>query len=193
MAKKASRPGSVEEWVAFLRQGKLTRRQVMLGLTALGVTGTGAAAVLAATHHVQQGTPAQIQQHLQRHDQHISRQMQGELEPMMRDYAEQAVVEDPLFAVPFVGRAAIAARYAAEVASVPDRTLEITNRVVAGGQLIVEWVARGTHTASFLGVGGTGGTYRISGVTVVTRGADGRIERESHYYDAADLRRQIEA
>jgi steroid delta-isomerase-like uncharacterized protein len=181
--------GSVRDLVEGLRQGKLSRRQVVIGLATLGVTGAGVAAVMAAT---KRGASAQTQQHLQQHDRHIAQQVQGDVAPMMQDYAEHAVVEDPLFALPFVGKEAIAARYASEVASVPDRALEITNRVVVGGQLIVEWVATGTHTGSFLGFGGTGKAYRLSGVTVVTRGADGRIEREAHYYDAAHLRRQVE-
>jgi steroid delta-isomerase-like uncharacterized protein len=90
-----------------------------------------------------------------------------------------------------MGKGAIAERYAAEVASVPDRTLRVLRRAMSGGQLIVEWEAIGTHQADFLGFGGTGRRYTLHGVTVVTR-QDGKIVRESHYYDAADLRRQVE-
>ena len=100
-------------------------------------------------------------------------------------------MDDPLFDQPFVGRVAIAQRYAAEVASVPDRTLHVTNRVVNGDTVIVEWRATGTHLAEFLGFGGTGRSFTINGVTIVTR-SDGKIVRESHYYSAADLRRQVE-
>jgi steroid delta-isomerase-like uncharacterized protein len=191
MATEANDRGSVREMAEALQHGKLSRRQVVLGLTALGVTSTGAAAVVAAVTH--RGTSAQIQQHLRQHDQHINRQMQGDVQQMMHDYADHAVVDDPLFAAAFAGKDAIAARYAAEVASVPDRVLQITNRVATGDQLIVEWVASGSHTGDFLGFGGTGRRYQIKGLTVVSRGADGRIVRESHYYDAADLRRQVEA
>jgi steroid delta-isomerase-like uncharacterized protein len=101
------------------------------------------------------------------------------------------VVEDPLFDQTFVGVAAIAARYASEVASVPDRALRIVSRSVTGNTVIVEWEAAGTHMASFLGFGGTGRAYRLNGVTVVTR-RNGLIVRESHFYDVAALRRQVE-
>jgi steroid delta-isomerase-like uncharacterized protein len=110
---------------------------------------------------------------------------------MTADYAENAVVDDPLFSRPFVGRDAIAARFAAEIASVPDRSLQVINRTVRGNQLVIEWEASGTHLNSFLGFGGTGRPYVLRGTTVTTR-INGKIVRESHYYDVAHLRGQIE-
>lgn len=182
---------SVRDLVEAVRSGKLTRRQLVVGLSALGLTAAGTAAIVAVATHPA-SAPHTTQQHLQQHDQHIVRQVQGDVPSMMSDYAADAVVDDPLFAEPFVGRQAIAARYAAEVASVPDRILRVLHRTVSGDQLVVEWEATGTHTQSFLGIGGAGRPYRLSGVTVVTR-RDGLIVRESHYYDAAHLRAQIEA
>ena len=191
MATNAGERKSVRELVEALRQGKLSRRELVVGLTALGITGAGVAAIVAAaTHRGAAATPQHLQ--LQQHDQHIAHQTQGDVSGHMADYAEHAIVDDPLFDKPFEGIHAITQRFVAEVASVPDRQLTILNRVVSGNQLIVEWVAAGTHAASFLGIGGSGRTYRINGVTVVTR-ENGKIVRESHYYDTAALRAQIEA
>jgi steroid delta-isomerase-like uncharacterized protein len=182
---------SVRDLVEAVRAGKLTRRQLVVGLSALGLTAAGIAAIVAVATHPASATHT-TQQHLQHHDQHIARQVQGDVPSMMSDYAEGAVVDDPLFAAAFVGRAAIATRYAAEVASVPDRALTVLHRTVSGDQLIVEWEATGTHSQPFLGIGGAGRPYRLHGVTVVTR-RDGLIVRESHYYDTAHLRAQIDA
>jgi steroid delta-isomerase-like uncharacterized protein len=184
-------PKTVQEMVEAVRKGKLSRRKLIVALTALGVTGAGAATVAAVTHRPTTSAAAQ-QQHLKLHDQHVTRQTRGDVNHMMSDYAADAIVDDPLFERPFVGVAAIAQRYAAEVASVPDRALTITNRIFAGEQLIVEWVATGTHVADYLGFGGTGRPFRLTGVTVVTR-REGKIVRESHYFDVAELRRQVEA
>lgn len=186
----AETPTSVEELITSARAGKLSRRRLIAGLTALGLTSGGAATVAAALTH--RATPAAQRAHLKLHDEHVARQVRGDVPSMMADYHDDAVVEDPLFDQPFVGKDAITRRHAAEVASVPDRQLTILHRVMNGDQLIVEWQASGTHAADYLGFGGTGNRFRINGVTVVTR-RDGKITRESHYFDAADLRRQVEA
>lgn len=184
------------------RSGTLSRRALLAGLTGLGLTAGGALAVLRVLSAQASGatggahgavdpvmpTPTP---HIQLHDQHIKNQLGGDTGAMMADYAEHAVVEDPLFTTPFVGKEAIAARYASEVASVPDRALRVLNRVVSGDQLIVEWEATGTHMYDFLGFGGTGRGYTLRGTTVVTR-ENGKIVREAHYYDVEHLRRQVE-
>lgn len=190
MTTEAAGDKSVRGMIEALRSGKLSRRKFVAALTALGITGAAAATVAAAA--MRRPTQTAQRQHLKLHDQHVTRQTQGNVQSMMSDYAENAIVDDPLFDTPFVGRDAIALRYAAEVASAPDRTLTINNRVMSGNQLIIEWQATGTHIADFLGVGGNGQRYTLTGVTIVTR-QDGKIVRESHYFDAAHLRRQIES
>jgi steroid delta-isomerase-like uncharacterized protein len=181
---------SVRQLVDAMRAGKLSRRKLIAALSALGITSAGAVAIAAVARGSAPSATRQ-RQHLIQHDQHVAHQTHGATKPMMQDYHNDAVVEDPLFSAPFVGLEAIERRFAAEVAAVPDRALTITNRFFAGEQLIVEWIATGTHANDFLGFGGTGRAYRLTGVTVVTR-RDGKIARESHYFDVADLRRQVE-
>lgn len=194
-------PRTVAQLERAFRSGKLSRRALLAGLTGLGLTAGGAIVVLRtlaaqssaapAAHGAVQPVMPTPTPHIPLHNQHIRSQLMGDVDKMMADYAEHAVVEDPLFTSAFVGKEAIAARYVAEVASVPDRALRILNRVVSGDQLIVEWEATGTHTGDFLGFGGTGRGYTLRGTTVVTR-ESGKIVRESHYYDVAHLRRQVE-
>ncbi len=172
-----------------LRAGHISRRHLLEGLGALGIT--GAAAALIAAHSQQAASPRAERLHFQLHDQHITRQTAGNTHAMVSDYAEDAMVEDPLFDQPFVGKEAIARRYAAEVASVPDRSLSISSRTLQGNELIVEWTATGTHVTPFLGVGGNGKRFTIHGVTVVVR-RDGKIIRESHFFNTQQLLEQIE-
>ena len=184
-------PTTVEGLVESARGGKISRRRLMVALSSLGVTAAGAAAIAATLKARASGASKHVQQ-LQQHDQHVAHQTRGDIQHMANDYHEDAVVEDPLFDQPFVGRDAISRRFSAEVASVPDRALRINNRFFVGDELIVEWQATGTHSGDFLGFGGTGRPYTLSGVTVVTR-RDGKIVRESHYYDVASLRSQVES
>lgn len=188
MADNTNQP-TMQQLIAAARRGMLSRRRFIAALTDLGISAAGAATVLSVA--TRRTTSTEHLAQLRLHDQHVTRQVQSNVDAMMADYAEDAVVEDPLFAAPFVGKQAIAARYAAEVASVPDRSLRILNRALSGEHLMVEWEATGTHVADFLGFGGTGRRYTLTGVTMVTR-RDGKIVRESHYYNVATLRRQVE-
>ena len=97
-----------------------------------------------------------------------------------------------MFAAPFVGRAAIMARKSAGFAAMPDMQIKVTNRVVHGDQLTVEWLATGTHSDDYPGLPATGRSFSIPGVTVVVR-RDGKIMRESLYYDMAEVQRQLSA
>ena len=190
MADSTDKGTSIHTMIEQLRNGGLSRREFITGLTALGVTAAGAATVLATVTRRPQKAGTSEVIHFDLHDEHVARQMAGDTPTMMDDYSPDATVEDPLFDQPFVGKEAIAKRYTAEVASVPDRQLRILNRTVAGDQLIVEWEAKGTHAGDFLGFGGTGRAYTLLGTTVVLR-REGKIVRESHYYDVHSLHQQV--
>lgn len=193
MADEKQQATNIAEMIAALRAGRLSRRAFVAGLTALGVTAAGAAVIAAsalrrAPAHAAPATHDPVQQH----HQHLTSQVQGDVTGHMADYADHAVVDDPLFSAPFAGKTAIAERFAAEIASVPDRAITVLKRTQVGSQLVVEWEARGTHSASYFGIGGLGRAYVLRGTTLVTRGADGKIVRESHFFDADALRRQID-
>ena len=190
MADSTDKGTSIHAMIEQLRNGGLSRREFIAGLTALGVTAAGAATVVATVTRRPQKAGASETIHFDLHEEHVARQLAGDTPMMMDDYAVDATVEDPLFDAPFVGKEAIAKRYTAEVASVPDRQLRILNRALSGDQLVVEWEAKGTHSGDFLGFGGTGRSYTLRGTTIVVR-RDGKIVRESHYYDVASLHQQV--
>ena len=185
----------IPQMVDDVREGKLPRRRFILALTALGISAAGIGAIVAAASRPMTSKPSapptpEEQQHLDHHDNHISKQSRGELHELHHDYAEHAIVEDSLHDTPFVGRAAIMARKIMGFAAVTDAQITITNRLVQGNQVTVEWVATGTHIGDLPGLPASNKPYVLPGVTVVVR-EEGKIVREALYYDLADLRRQL--
>ena len=188
---------TIPEMVDDVRAGKLTRRQLVKRLTIMGVSAAGAGAVAAVaarqlTSHGAQSIPGDnnAQQHIQQHQQHMAHQSTGNVQQLQHDYHENAIVEDSMFPHPIVGHEAILARKGAGFASMPDLIITPTNRIVHGDQLTVEWVASGTHKHDYPGLPATGRTFSIPGVTVVVR-RNGKIVRESLYYNMAEVQRQL--
>ncbi len=188
---------TIPEMVDELRAGKMQRRQFMKRLTLMGVSSAGVGAIVAAaasrqfaSKPVPQGNLQDAVDHLQRHDEHLAHQSQGNIDRLYNDYAEHAVVEDSMYPHPFVGRAAIMARKSAGMSAIPGLKINVTNRIVHGNQLTVEWVASGTHSGDYPGLAATGRSFSIPGVTVVVR-HNGKIVRESLYYDMDEVRRQL--
>lgn len=190
---------TIPEMVDEVRAGNMTRRQLIKRLTIMGVSAAGAGAVAAVavrqlTSHGAQSTPGDnnAQQHIQQHQEHMARQSTGNIQQLKHDYHVDAIVEDSMYPHPFVGQEAILARKGAGFASMPDLTITPTNRIVHGDQLTVEWVASGTHKHDYPGLPATGRTFSIPGVTVVVR-RNGKIVRESLYYNMAEVQQQLGA
>jgi steroid delta-isomerase-like uncharacterized protein len=109
---------------------------------------------------------------------------------ILDDYADEAIVDDPLFERPIAGKRAIGERKWAEMTSMSGVTIDVVHRFAHGKQVVAEWVVRGTHAGPFMGYAPTGRRIEIRGMTVVTR-ENGKITRESLFYDVAELHRQL--
>ena len=188
---------TIPEMVDAVRAGKLSRRKLIKTLIIMGVSAAGAGAVAAVaarqlTAHTAPSTPGDnnAQQHIQQHEQHMAHQATGNVQQLHHDYHEDAIVEDSMYPHPIAGRAAILARKSAGFAAMPDMRISVTNRIARGEQLTVEWVASGTHVHDYPGLPATGRAFSIPGVTVVVR-RNGKIVRESLYYDMAEVHRQL--
>ena len=188
---------TIPEMVDEVREGKMQRRQFMKRLTLMGVSAAGVGAIVAAVASrqfaakpVPQGNLQDAVDHMQRHDEHLANQSQGNVDQLYNDYAEHAVVEDSMYPHPFVGRAAIMSRKSAGMSAIPGLNINVTNRIARGNQLTVEWVASGTHSGDYPGLVASGRSFSIPGVTVVVR-QNGKIVRESLYYDMNEVRRQL--
>lgn len=188
---------TIPEMVEDVRAGKMPRRHFMKKLMTMGISTVGAGAIIAA---VSSSSPAaatafspasdHATQHLQRHDEHLTNQSQGNMPALHNDYAEHAIVEDSMHPHPFIGRAAIMGRKNMITAAASDAKITVTNRVVHGNQVTAEWVATGIHSGDLPGLPASGRPFTLRGVTVVVR-HDGKIVREALYYDVAELHRQL--
>ncbi len=191
---------TIPEMVEDVRAGKMSRRKFVTVLTAMGISTAGVSVIAVVASHPSGSKPTTPSKpggeqhnqdtHLQLHQQHIAHQSQGNKHALQEDYAPNAIVEDSMYAEPLVGRSAIMARKGMGMAAIPDLQINITNRVVHGNQVTAEWVATGTHNGDLPGMPTTGRPFTLRGVTVTIR-HDGKIVRESIYYDVRDLQRQI--
>lgn len=207
---------SVQELIGGYREARIPRRALVASLTAAGMSAT---AVALLVNVAERSTPPSqtLAQQLdarrqalghavtdpaQAHARHVSRQVAGTradgpaertaaVSAIVDEYAPDAVVNDPLFGAPLVGTAAIAVHKTAEMAAMSDVTLNILSRTAVGEQLVSTWEMQGTHSGPFYGLQPTGRRVETRGVTVHTRGRDGKIVNETLYYDAADMHRQL--
>jgi steroid delta-isomerase-like uncharacterized protein len=224
----AHAPATLEDLLAQVRLGRLSRRRFLTSVAAAGASATAVATLAAVLKHQGRApTPARPtepsgteQQNLQLHQQHIAQQQQRLLTPrsetapggplavagtaaaaataqieqmvqkLMEDYHEDAVVEDMLMSAPIVGREAIANRKRAEFLGISGAKIHVLQRFAMGDQVVAEWIVTGTHTGDLWGFPATGQSIQIRGLTAVTR-RDGKITKESLYYDADEVRRQL--
>jgi steroid delta-isomerase-like uncharacterized protein len=214
----------LDEIVEQASAGRVSRRQLIATLTALGVSASAIATVVGAAewmHHRPSGTsggeaPHGLQQHRlhqQLHQQHIVTQTQGanatpnaaftpaalrdpalqaRLDAIMHDYHPNAVVHDMLSDGPLQGHDAIRAHKAQEFLSFSNLDFEVTRRYAVQDQVVAEWVARGTLDGEFRGLAGNGSPFEIPGVTLVSRDAQGKIVKESIYYNLAHVQRYLD-
>ncbi|MGI8825780.1 MAG: ester cyclase [Chloroflexota bacterium] len=207
----------IEELVQQVQRRELSRTRFMRLLGGLGASTAGIATLLASTGEasarvdIRDNGPDRPSTHLhhkRRHHSHVTRQgsatqsapgttdeagqsfRQQKLRELMTDYADDAIVDDPLFAGPIVGKQAIAQRKALEMAAMTGVTIEIVHRFVHGKQLVAEWIVRGIHHGALLNFAPTGRSIEVRGMTVVTR-ENGKIVRESLFYDLGELHRQL--
>ena len=205
----------IEQLIQRVQRHDLSRGRFIAVLAGLGASATGIATLLASVEPAGAATrgprPAPLHSATQHHNKnlhvaHVRRQGSAthhsapggslsadhaqRLQAIVEDYAPHAVVEDPLFAAPIVGKEAIAARKLAEMQGMRGVTIDVTHRFAYHNQVVAEWLLRGTHEGAVFGYPATGRQIEVRGVTVVTR-ENGKITRESLHYDVADVHRQL--
>jgi steroid delta-isomerase-like uncharacterized protein len=99
--------------------------------------------------------------------------------------------EDVTFGVVNRGKPALQAFAESVFASVPDFTIEVTSRFVAGTWAGMEWVMAGTHHGDLPGMPATGKRFSsIRGATILEL-QGGKIRRNSDYWDAATAMKHV--
>jgi steroid delta-isomerase-like uncharacterized protein len=209
----------IDEMVELASKGKLSRRRLVASLTAVGVSASAASTVVAAAEWMRNHNRAtqapksgQEQHNLQHHDQHLSAQLHGanstpnaaptlealnhpalqeKLNAILQDYHPNAVVEDMLSRDPIQGHDAIRLHKAQEYLSFSKLDFRIVSRYAVHDQVVAEWVASGTLNGEFKGLIGNGDAFEIPGLTVVSRDAQGKIVKESIYYNLTQVQRYL--
>lgn len=105
-------------------------------------------------------------------------------------FTDDCVYEDVTFGVVNHGKKELQAFADGVFAGVPDFKIELTARFSAGTLAGMEWVMSGTHKGDFPGMPATSKHFSIRGVTILELHG-GKIRRNSDYWDAASVMRQV--
>jgi len=111
-------------------------------------------------------------------------------EKVLSLFSDDCVYEDVTFGAINRGKKELRAFADGVFAGVPDFKVDLTARFVAGTWAGMEWVMSGTHKGDFPGMPATGKRFSIRGVTILELQA-GKIRRNSDYWDAASVMRQV--
>jgi steroid delta-isomerase-like uncharacterized protein len=76
-------------------------------------------------------------------------------------------------------------------AAIPDFKYELRKRVAIGQRAIIEWVMSGTHKGDLPGIPATSKRFSLVRGSTILELEGGKIRRESDYWDAATLIRQV--
>lgn len=118
----------------------------------------------------------------------------GDPEQVAALYAADALFEEVVLGGIVTNSTDDLRAYVADVfAAFSDFALTPTAGFVAGDRAAVEWVITGNYTGQFGGLpAGTGQPVEFRGATILEL-VDGRIQRDSEYWDAATLLAQVGA
>jgi steroid delta-isomerase-like uncharacterized protein len=78
-------------------------------------------------------------------------------------------------------------------AGVPDLTMTVEDQLSDGDKVTTRWTARGTHSGALMGIGATGRTATVTGITIQRVGAGGQIVEGWTSWDALGLLQQLGA
>jgi steroid delta-isomerase-like uncharacterized protein len=104
-------------------------------------------------------------------------------------YSEGAVYES-MVAGTIHGHAAIESLYRGWFSAFPDMEFEVQSQLIDRAQAAVFWAQRGRHVGDFCGLAGTGRSFVLHGVFLMTL-QDGRITSMRSLYDFTGLLLQI--
>ncbi len=106
-------------------------------------------------------------------------------------FLDDGVFEDVTFGVLVHGKEELRRFVNDAFSAVPDFKYEVTRRFATNQWAAIEWVMSGTHRGDFPGIPATNKRFSsVRGSTVLELEA-GKIRRESDYWDAATLMKQV--
>ena len=114
------------------------------------------------------------------------------VEKLLALFTDDVVYEDVTLGAVNHGRDALRDFATAVFAAFDDLKFELKSRVVAsdGKSGVMEWTCRGRQTKDLPGLPATNKPFEVRGATVVEF-ADGKISRDSDYWDLATYMKQV--
>jgi len=116
----------------------------------------------------------------------------SDVEKLLALFTDDVVFEDVTLGAVNHGRNALRDFATAVFAAFEDLKFELKSRVVAsdGKSGAIEWTWRGRQTKDLPGLPATNKPFEVRGATVVEF-ADGKISRDSDYWDLATYMKQV--
>jgi steroid delta-isomerase-like uncharacterized protein len=113
-----------------------------------------------------------------------------DVERVISLFTDQCVFEDVPLGVVNQGKDELRAFGEQVFGAFPDLKIELTTHIAAADWAMLEWIMSGTHQGNLPGLPSTGERFSVRGATVLQL-EDGRISRESDYWDMATLLTQL--
>lgn len=122
---------------------------------------------------------------------HVRLENAHDLVGVMRTFGEQAAYDDEPWDDHRRGHEAVRSYYEGLLNAMPDLHIQITDRHVAEGAIILEVVISGTHLGHWRGVPATGRRLKFPLCGIYTFDPGGRIAGERIYYDRVSVLQQL--
>jgi steroid delta-isomerase-like uncharacterized protein len=114
----------------------------------------------------------------------------GDVERVISVFNDQCIYEDVPLSVVNKGKDELRAFGQQVFDAFPDLKIELTTQFSSGDRASLEWIMSGTHQGDLPGMPATAKPFSVRGATVLQL-ENGRISRDSDYWDMATLRTQL--
>lgn len=106
-------------------------------------------------------------------------------------FADDGMYEDVTSGVVVRGKEELRRYLIGAFATIPDFTFDVLRRFGAGPWAAIEWTMSGTHRGDWAGMTATGRPFSSVRGTSILELEAGKIRRQSDYWDAATVMRQV--
>jgi steroid delta-isomerase-like uncharacterized protein len=108
-------------------------------------------------------------------------------------FVDDCFFEDVTFGLVARGKEELRSFVKRAFAAIPDFKYELRNRIAVGRWAVIEWAMSGTQKGDLPGIPATGKRFSLVRGSTILELEAGRIRRESDYWDAATLMKQVGA
>jgi steroid delta-isomerase-like uncharacterized protein len=124
-------------------------------------------------------------------EEHVRLENRHDLDGIMGTFGGAAQYEDQPWGARYAGRDEVRAFYAALLSALPDLRIEVKQRHVGEGAIVLETIVSGRHRGAWRGLPPTGRPVEFALCGVFTFDAADRLAGERIYYDRAMVLRQL--